>query len=130
MIRGGFALMALAALVNLGYSGAFTASVPWAVLPILVYTFGLALVLPPMTIMTLELYPQMRGLAASLQNFVQMLLFALVSAFVAPMLYHSAFLLAAGMAGGMVLSWLCWRLAAPPGSAVTADPVGGVRSSG
>jgi DHA1 family bicyclomycin/chloramphenicol resistance-like MFS transporter len=113
MIRGGFGIMAVAVAANLAYTWSFAASVPWAVLPIFAYTFGLALALPPMTILTLELYPQMRGLAASLQNFVQMLIFALVSAFVAPMLFNSAFLLAAGMAVGMALSWICWRLAAP-----------------
>lgn len=113
MIRAGFGVMVAAAVANLGYTWLFTASVPWAVLPIFAYTFGLALVLPPMTIMTLDLYPEMRGLAASVQNFVQMLVFALVAAFVAPALFDSAFLLAAGMAAGMVISWICWRCAAP-----------------
>ena len=111
MIRAGFGIMLVAVAVNLAYTWTFTAAVPWAVLPIFVYTFGLALVLPPMTIMTLDLYPAMRGLAASVQNFVQMMIFALVAAFVAPALFDSAFLLAAGMASGMVLSWICWRLA-------------------
>jgi DHA1 family bicyclomycin/chloramphenicol resistance-like MFS transporter len=117
MIRAGFAVMVAAAVANLGYTWMFTATVPWAVLPIFAYTFGLALVLPPMTIMTLDLYPAMRGLAASVQNFVQMLVFALVAAFVAPALFDSAFLLACGMAAGMVVSWICWRFALP------ADPV-------
>ena len=112
MIRAGFGVMLVAALGNLAYTWQFAATVPWAVLPIFAYTFGLALVLPPMTIMTLDLYPQMRGVAASLQNFVQMLIFALVAAFVAPMLFESAFLLASGMAGGMAISWVCWHLAA------------------
>lgn len=111
MIRAGFGVMVVAAVANLGYTSQFTATVPWAVLPIFAYTYGLALVLPPMTIMTLDLYPEMRGLAASVQNFVQMLVFALVAAFVAPALFDSAFLLACGMAAGMVISWICWRFA-------------------
>jgi len=121
MIPGGFAVMAGAVLANLGYTWYCTAAVPWAVLPIVVYTFGLALVLPPMTIMTLDLYPERRGLAASVQNFVQMLVFALVAAFVAPALFDSAFKLAAGMASGMVISWICWKLAAPLAGAPSAD---------
>lgn len=116
MIRAGFGLMAISAAANLAYTGNFVASVPWAVLPIFAYTFGLALALPPMTVLTLDLYPRMRGLAASMQNFVQMLIFALVSAFVAPMLFDSAFLLAAGMATGMVASAICWRLATSAGN--------------
>jgi DHA1 family bicyclomycin/chloramphenicol resistance-like MFS transporter len=114
--------MVCAVLVNLAYTWHFAPSVPWAVLPIFAYTFGLALVLPPMTIQTLELYPHMRGLAASLQNFVQMMIFALVSAFLAPLLFHSAFLLAAGMGIGMAVSWICWRLAAPARTPLVLAP--------
>ena len=113
MIRAGFIIMAVAALANLAYNYRYAASVPWAVLPILVFTFGLALVLPAMSFMTLGIFPCMRGLAASLQNFVQMLMFALVSAFVAPLLFDSAFKLACGMAAGTAVSLLCWRLATP-----------------
>jgi DHA1 family bicyclomycin/chloramphenicol resistance-like MFS transporter len=118
MIRAGFVIMAFAALANLAYTWRAAATVPWAVLPIFVYTFGLALALPPMTLLTLDLYPQLRGLAASMQNFVQMLVFALVAAFVAPLLFDSAFKLAAGMGAGMAISWLCWRLAPPAATAV------------
>ncbi len=69
MIRLGFAVMAVAATVNLIYALSFKATVPWAVLPIMVYTFGLALAVPGMSMMTLGIFPDMRGLAASLQNF-------------------------------------------------------------
>jgi len=48
------------------------------------------LAVPGMTVQVLSIFPQMRGLAASLQSFVQMGIFALVSAFVAPLLFHSA----------------------------------------
>ena len=110
MIRHGFTIMAIAALINLAYTRFFTPSVPWAVLPIMLYAFGLALVLPAMTGMTLGIFPNMRGLAASLQKFVQMLVFALVSGFVAPVLFGSAFKLAEGLAAAMLTSVISWRI--------------------
>jgi DHA1 family bicyclomycin/chloramphenicol resistance-like MFS transporter len=119
MVRLGFIIMTVGALANVAYNYLFVAAVPWAVLPIFVYTFGLALVLPVMSMMTLGIFPTMRGLAASLQNFIQMLMFAVVSAFVAPLLFDSAFKLAAGMAMGMVVSMVCWRLATPATATVT-----------
>jgi DHA1 family bicyclomycin/chloramphenicol resistance-like MFS transporter len=110
MIRLGFAVMTAAAAVNLIYTFAFSATVPWAVLPIMAYTFGLALAVPGMSMMTLGIFPDMRGLAASLQNFLQMLIFAIISGVVAPALFGSAFKLAAGASAGPLLAALCWLL--------------------
>jgi DHA1 family bicyclomycin/chloramphenicol resistance-like MFS transporter len=39
-----------------------------------------------------------------------MMLFALVSGLVAPMLFDSALKLALGVLAGLVLSFICWRL--------------------
>ena len=74
------------------------------------YAFGMSLALPGMTMSTLDIFPRMRGLAASLQNFVQMVLFALVSGFVAPLLFDSAFKLAMGQAAAVVLAAFFWWL--------------------
>lgn len=54
------------------------------------YAFGLGLAMPLMTIATLDLYPRMRGLAASLITFVQMLVFYLMSGVIAPLAFRSA----------------------------------------
>jgi MFS transporter, DHA1 family, multidrug resistance protein len=110
MIRVGFGVMAAAASVNLIYTFSFSAAVPWAVLPIMIYTFGLALAVPGMTMMTLGIFPEMRGLAASLQNFLQMLIFAVISGLVAPALFGSAFKLAAGASIGLLLAAIFWSL--------------------
>lgn len=110
VLRYGFACMAIAAIANLVYNWFFAAAVPWAVLPIMLYTFGLGLTMPGMSLMTLDLFPKMRGLAASLLNFVQMLIFSLVSGVVAPMLFDSAFKLAEGVLACYVLSAVCWAV--------------------
>jgi DHA1 family bicyclomycin/chloramphenicol resistance-like MFS transporter len=108
MIKLGFAVMAVAAAVNLIYTFSFTAAVPWAVLPIMVYTFGLALAVPGMSMMTLGIFPETRGLAASLQNFLQMLIFAAMAGALAPALFGSAFKLAAGASAGLLLAAVFW----------------------
>ena len=111
MIGAGYSLMAVAALANLGYNYFFAAEVPWAVLPLFVYSFALALSMPPMTLLALNHFPNNNGLASSMQSFIQMLLFALVSGLVAPLLFESAFKLACGMLGGLVISLAMWWMA-------------------
>lgn len=108
MIHCGQAAIALGALSNVLYNAFFVPSVPWAVLPIFIYAFGLSLALPGMTVVTLGTFPSMRGMASSLQSFVQMTIFALISGTIAPLLFHDAMLLALGMAGGATLSIVLW----------------------
>src|SRR5690606_36285813 len=103
MIRTGHAIMVLGAVINLTYNLFFVATVPWPVLPIFVYAFGMSLALPGMTVITLNTFPAMRGLASSLQSTMQMLIFAVVSGFVAPLLFERALWLALGMLGSVVL---------------------------
>ena len=71
--------MAVSLAWGLAYTALFTAAVPWAVLPFGLYTFGLALASPGMTVMTLNEFPALRGLGSALQGFVQMIVFSLVS---------------------------------------------------
>jgi len=110
LIRIGHGIMAAGALLNVGYNLFFVATVPWAVVPISLYGVGMSLALPGMTVITLNTFPSMRGLASSVQSSVQMLVFALVSGFVAPLLFHSALLLGAGTVGSAVLCMTCWSV--------------------
>jgi DHA1 family bicyclomycin/chloramphenicol resistance-like MFS transporter len=111
LIGAGFALMLLAVAASVGYTSLWAARVPYAVLPIAVYTFGLALALPGMSVRTLNLFPTMSGLAASMQGFIQMFLFALVSGLISPLLFDSAFKLAAGHAVAVVIGVVLWGVA-------------------
>ena len=110
MVWIGFGVMALAAVLNVGYNTLFVADVPWAVLPLMIYTFGLAVAMPAIQVGALALFPANRGLASSMLAFIQMMSFALISGLVAPLLFGSAFKLAVGVTAGLVASFLCWRL--------------------
>jgi DHA1 family bicyclomycin/chloramphenicol resistance-like MFS transporter len=105
MLAIGFGAMALSCALNVGYTALFEAAVPWAVLPLFVYTFGLAVAMPAIQVRALGLFPDNRGLASSMLSFIQMMSFALVSGLVAPLLFDSAFKLACGVTAGLLASF-------------------------
>ena len=108
LIRTGYAIMVLAALASLAYTACFTIQIPWAVIPHFFYGFGMALASPAMTVLTLEMFPHVKGMPSSLQSFTFMVIFAFISGCIAPPLFASAFLLAAGSVAGLFLSMLLW----------------------
>jgi DHA1 family bicyclomycin/chloramphenicol resistance-like MFS transporter len=110
-VWAGFVVMLPAGVINVAYNLYFSAAVPWAVLPLFVYSFGLALAMTPLSLLALEYFPNNSGLASSMQSFIQMLLFALVSGLVAPLLFDSALKLAWGVLASLVLGVAAWMLA-------------------
>ncbi|WP_051971582.1 multidrug effflux MFS transporter [Massilia sp. 9096] len=108
----GFGTMLLACVLNVGYTAwaGSDVTVPWAVLPLMVYTFGLAVAMPAIQVGALGLFPENRGLASSMLSFIQMMSFALVSGLVAPLLFGSAFKIACGVAIGLAASFAACRL--------------------
>ncbi len=107
-IAVGFAIMIISSLWSLIYNVTCVACIPWAVIPLGTYAFGMALSNPAMVVDTLALFPQVRGLASSLQSFTFMIIFALGSGLIAPLLFFSALKLSVGTAVGLGLSLLCW----------------------
>jgi DHA1 family bicyclomycin/chloramphenicol resistance-like MFS transporter len=122
MMLTGFAIALSGVAMGVIYTSMYVARVPYAVIPIMVYTFGLALASPGMMVRTLDLFPQMSGLAASMQGFIQMLLFSIVSGLVSPMLFDSALKLSLGHAAGVAAGVALWALANRPTSGQTHSP--------
>ena len=109
-IRAGYGCMFGGALLELVVAMVVPPSVPWHVLPITVVTLGSSLMMPTITLLLLELFPAMRGLASSLQGFVQFAFSGLVAGTIAPMLSISLATLAAGMLFFTAASYGTWRL--------------------
>lgn len=109
LVNYGFALMAIGSVLNLAVNVCFAPRVPWAVLPLPVYTFGFALLAPVVTIQCLDLFPTRKGLASSLQGFFQTIIFALVAGVIAQFIYRSGPKHACGLVTMMCLSWLAYR---------------------
>ena len=99
----GYGIMSSAALGNLLLNLGATPALPWAVAPLFVYTFGMSLAMPCLTIFALDPFPAQRGLAASCQTFLQSGFNGLAAAVIAPLLWGSTRSLALGM-GGLMLA--------------------------
>lgn len=99
----GYLIMIVAAIFNLSLNLALPPALPWSVMPIFVYTFGMSLAMPCLTIMALDPFPAQRGLAASCQTFFQSGFNSLVAALIAPALWGSTLSLSLGMASLMAL---------------------------
>jgi DHA1 family bicyclomycin/chloramphenicol resistance-like MFS transporter len=85
----------------------FPPALPWTVLPLTVYTIGLSLAVPNLTIFALDLFPHNRGLAASLQVFQGSMFNAIVAGAVAPYVAGSGLGLAATNAAFLICGAGC-----------------------
>ena len=108
-IRHGFVIMILVSVVNLALNLAFDAQWWWAMFPIAIYSFGWALMVPVVTLMVLDMAPERRGMASSLQAFIGSSANGLVAGLIAPLVMHSTVALATAsllMMSVGVLAWL------------------------
>jgi DHA1 family bicyclomycin/chloramphenicol resistance-like MFS transporter len=106
----GYAVMIAAALANVIYNAIFPPALPWTVLPVMVYTIGMALVMPSLTLLLLDLFPGNRGLAASLQGAQQSFICALAAGLLSPYVSATGLGLAGAMAGLLASGLACWYI--------------------
>ena len=113
----GFACCGVGAAVNVAYNLFVPVpSIPWAVLPMAVGSFGIALVFPILTLAVLDMYPRQRGSASSLQAFTGLVMNAVVAGVLSPLLSHKGIHLALASALFALLGWVFWRWEmGPPG---------------
>jgi MFS transporter, DHA1 family, multidrug resistance protein len=88
-IRHGFLIMVVVSLANVAANFVLAPSAAWALLPIAVFAFGWALMVPVVTLLVLDLYPERRGLASSLQAVIGSTANGLVAGVIAPLVMHS-----------------------------------------
>ena len=107
-IRYGFVVMLTTALLNLLANWFFIADVSWALFPLGVFTFGWALMVPVVTLLVLDLHPERRGMASSLQMFIGSTANGMVAGVIAPLVMHSPFALAATSLAMLCVGLLAW----------------------
>jgi len=107
-IRIGFTIMVAAALANLTANMLLTAEVSWAMLPLTFYAFGWALMVPAVTLLVLDLHPQRRGMASSLQMFVGSGANALTAGVIAPWVMHSTRSMAMASISMLAIGLVAW----------------------
>jgi len=88
-IKYGFLIMLGIALINLLANAVFTAHVAWALLPVAIFAFGWAMMVPVVTLLVLDLHPDRRGMASSLQAFIGASANGVVAGVIAPLVMHA-----------------------------------------
>ena len=107
-IRNGFVVMLSIGLLNLTLNYFFKADVRWALIPIGIFAFGWAMMVPVVTLLVLDLHPERRGMASSLQMFVGSSANGIVAGVIAPLVMHSTLALAAASVGMMSVGLCAW----------------------
>ena len=108
-IRYGFVVMLLSAVINLVANLLFAPHAAWAMLPLAVFAIGWAMMVPVVTLLVLDLHPERRGMASSLQSFIAATANGVVAGLIAPLVMHSAVSLAIAslaMLGVGLQAWL------------------------
>ena len=88
-IRDGFVIMLLTSVVNVVANALFTPHAIWALWPIAFFAFGWALMVPVITLLVLDLHPERRGMASSLQAVIGSTANGVVAGVIAPLVMHS-----------------------------------------
>lgn len=110
LVQLGFAAGAVAMAANLAYTfAAPSLEVPWAVLPMALHAFGIALVFPVITLAILDMYPRQRGSASSLQAFTTLVMNAVIAGIVSPWLSVDARLLALAATAMTAIGYAFWH---------------------
>ncbi len=112
-IRNGFVVMALVSVANVTLNLLLPPHPGWALLPIGLFSFGWALMVPVVTLMVLDQAPDRRGMASSLQACIGSLANGLVAGAIAPLVMHSAIALALTSAGLMAIGVVAWLWVKP-----------------
>ena len=107
-IKYGFVIMLSVSSLNLVANFLFTAHVSWALFPIAIFAFGWALMVPVITLLVLDMYPERRGMASSLQAVIASTANGFVAGALAPLVMHSAIGLASASLGMMSIGLASW----------------------
>jgi DHA1 family bicyclomycin/chloramphenicol resistance-like MFS transporter len=109
-IRWGFTIMIGVSIANVAANFAFRAHAGWALFPIAIFAFGWALMVPVVTLLALDVNPERRGMASSLQAFIGSSANGFVAGAIAPLVMHSTRALALTSMAMMAIGLVSWRL--------------------
>jgi DHA1 family bicyclomycin/chloramphenicol resistance-like MFS transporter len=107
-IKLALVLMAVGAMLNMIQSLWQTSMITTSVIPLTLYTSGIGIAMPAMTVMSLDCFPNNRGTASALQSFVQMMANALIASLAVPLLSQQPSHLALGQLVLLACALLLW----------------------
>ncbi|AMM25810.1 multidrug effflux MFS transporter [Variovorax sp. PAMC 28711] len=107
-IRDGFVIMLITSVVNVAANALFTPNALWAIWPLAFFAFGWALMVPVITLLVLDLHPERRGMASSLQAVIGSTANGLVAGVIAPLVMHSTLGLALTSISMLGIGLVAW----------------------
>jgi len=111
VLRIGFGIMIVACIVNSAMTWALHyPNLPWAVLPLGLEAFGIALNQPLLTLLALERFPRQRGAASSMQAFLALGVNATVSGLISPAASINPFTLSVAAFAINAIGFILWLL--------------------
>ncbi len=105
----GFAIMVVAAIINLAVSLLLPPRVVWNIAPIALYTFGMALVTPCITLKLLDAFSHARGSVSALQSSTHVAMMAVTTAIVVPFAQQSLVRFAGVMLASVLVGACLWK---------------------
>lgn len=105
----GFRIMLAAAAVNVALNLALTPTAFTTIAPVALYACGMALAMPNLTLLSLDLFPRNRGLASAVQSFFHTGGGALVAGLLVPLLGIHVAWFAIGSLLLCLSAFICWR---------------------
>ncbi len=110
-IRLGYLVMLAASAVNLTANYFFKAHWSWAFWPLCIYCIGWATMQPALTLLLLDLHPERRGMASSLQIFIGSMANSITAGVLAPLVMQSTWAMALMSVAILAVSLIAWLLA-------------------
>jgi len=107
-IRNGFLIMLCVGVINLLANVLFVPHVGWAMFPMCIFSFGWAMMVPVVTLLVLDLHPERRGMASSLQMFIGSSSNGIVAGLISPLVMHSTIALAATSLALACIGLVAW----------------------
>ncbi|MDO9314432.1 MAG: multidrug effflux MFS transporter [Burkholderiaceae bacterium] len=104
----GFLVMGAVSLLNLGLNIVLEPNVWWSMVPIALFSFGWALMVPVVTLMVLDQAPDRRGMASSLQACIGSTSSGVLAGVVVPLVMHSTVALAATSLALLAIGAMAW----------------------
>ncbi len=112
-IRRGMVTMVIVAVANALANQFFVAQAWWAMVPIAIFSFGWALQVPVVTLLVLDLAPDRRGMASSLQACIGSLANGVVAGAIVPLVMHSTGALAWASLAMLLIGLIAWLWVKP-----------------
>lgn len=101
-------LMVIGAILNAAQSFWLSPMISTSMIPLTIYTTGIGIAMPAMTVLSLDCFPKNRGTASALQGFVQMMGNAFVASLAVPLLSLQPSHLALGQLALLTCALLLW----------------------